>query len=78
MVIDRAGFEPGVDLLFGTDGMPADVAFALSAGLFPPLPGQRLSIDELAAGFGAAATEQTVVYEVDDAERSVRRVTGAG
>jgi hypothetical protein len=78
MVIDRAGFEPGADLLFGTDGMPADVAYALAAGLFPPCPGQRLSIDELAAGFGAAPGGGTAVYDIDDDARTVWRVTDAG
>lgn len=54
MLIDEAGFVPGVDLIFGSDGMPHGLACAATWSLFPPFPGQRLSLDELVAGFGAA------------------------
>ena len=53
MLIDRAGFCPGRDLLFGSDGMPHGVEFALQWSLFPPHPGQRLTMAELIAGHGA-------------------------
>jgi len=52
MLIDRAGFTPGRDLLFGSDGMPHGVEYALQWSLFPPFPGQRLTIAELVAGYG--------------------------
>jgi predicted amidohydrolase YtcJ len=55
MLIDDVGFVPGKDLLFGSDGMPQDLAFGLRWGLFPPFPGQRLTLDELLAGHGPAA-----------------------
>jgi predicted amidohydrolase YtcJ len=46
MLIDRAGFVPGEDLVFGSDGMPHGAAAALREALFPPCPGQRLTLGE--------------------------------
>jgi predicted amidohydrolase YtcJ len=51
MLIDEAGFVPGKDLLFGSDGMPHGASYALQSALFPPLPGQRLSLPEFVAGY---------------------------
>lgn len=54
MLIDECGFAPGRDLLFGSDGMPHGLAFAASHSLFPQAPGQKLTLDELVAGYGVA------------------------
>lgn len=51
MLIDRAGFCPGKDLLFGSDGMPHGAPAALRWGLSPDYESQRLTLDELAAGY---------------------------
>jgi len=51
MLIDKAGFVPGEDLIFGSDGMPHGVEYALKASLFPPYPGQKLSIEEFTAAY---------------------------
>ena len=51
MLIDNAGFVPGEDLIFGSDGMPHGADAALNAALFPPYPIQKLSIDEFVAGY---------------------------
>jgi predicted amidohydrolase YtcJ len=51
MLIDQAGFVPGEDLVFGSDGMPHGARHALECALFPPLPGQRLSLPEFVAGY---------------------------
>lgn len=51
MLIDKAGFGPGRDLVFGSDGMPHGARAALQGALFPPYPGQRLSLGEFAAGY---------------------------
>lgn len=51
MLIDRAGFKPGFDLVFGSDGMPHGAAAALQGALFPPYAGQRLSLEEFRAGY---------------------------
>lgn len=53
MLIDEAGFVPGVDLLFGSDGMPHGIAAALKDALFPPHHSQYLAFDELMAGYSA-------------------------
>jgi predicted amidohydrolase YtcJ len=51
MLIDEAGFVPGEDLVFGSDGMPHGVEFALQSSLFPPLPSQELTVEEFTAGY---------------------------
>lgn len=51
MLIDRVGFKPGKDLLFGSDGMPHGAEAALQWGLSPLYPGQRLTREELLAGY---------------------------
>jgi predicted amidohydrolase YtcJ len=72
-LVDRCGFRPGVDLLFGSDGMPHGVAPALRWALFPPFAGQRLSAEELLAGFGThPEVAGTATVEVDEGRREVR------
>ena len=71
MLIDRVGFVPGRDLVFGSDGMPHGVEYALQWSLFPAFPGQRLTLDELVAGYGTAGTGHSMV-EIDEAARTVR------
>lgn len=51
MLIDDAGYIPGRDLLFGSDGMPHGVQYALESALFPPFPAQRLELSEIVAGY---------------------------
>jgi len=51
MLIDDVGFVAGKDLLFGSDGMPHGVQSALESALFPPMPGQRLTLEEFCAGY---------------------------
>jgi len=51
MLIDDVGYVPGKDLLFGSDGMPHGAQYALESALFPPFPGQRLTLDEFVAGY---------------------------
>ncbi len=72
MLIDEAGFVPGKDLVFGSDGMPDGVAYAATQALFPPYPAQRLSLDELVAGYGAAeGCSGSVVIDIDGEARRV-------
>ncbi len=54
MLIDEAGFVPGRDLLFGSDGMPDGIAYAASESRFPPDPAQFIWGDGLVGGYGAA------------------------
>jgi predicted amidohydrolase YtcJ len=73
MLVDKAGFRPGQDLVFGSDGMPHGIAYAAQWSLFPPFEEQRLTLEELAAGYGPArGTSGTFAVEVDDREKTVR------
>ncbi len=76
MLIDEAGFVPGEDLLFGSDGMPHGPEFALRWGLFPYYDGQILTFEELAAGFGAARGKsgEGSAFALDGEARTVGRV----
>ncbi|HUW70726.1 MAG TPA: amidohydrolase family protein [bacterium] len=73
MLIDDVGFVPGVDLIFGSDGMPDGIAYAATVSLFPACPVQRLSIDELVAGYGPARgiSGSTTI----DIDHNAKRVT---
>jgi len=71
MLIDEAGFEPGEDLVFGSDGMPHGAQAALQWALFPDVPGQRLSAGELAAGYGPAWDKRRLKLSVDEGLRQV-------
>jgi len=51
MLIDDVGFVPGKDLIFGSDGMPTGIAGALQNSLFPPVPGQKISLDEFVSAY---------------------------
>lgn len=77
MLIDQAAFVPGVDLLFGSDGMPHGPEYALQWGLFPPYAGQRISIEEFMAAYSAGQCNVEVsckkqMAEIDDDAHSVR------
>ena len=72
MLLDQAGFRCGEDLIFGSDGMPHGVEYALQWSLFPPFPGQRLTVDELVAGHGLPPEGQGhSVLSVDEEGRQV-------
>lgn len=72
MLIDEAGFMPGIDLLFGSDGMPHGARYALQSALFPPFPGQRLKLSEFIAGYCMPDFENGFIdISVDDKERNV-------
>ena len=51
MLIDEVGFVAGEDLVFGSDGMPHGIEFAIEKSLFPSIDSQRLTIDEFQAGY---------------------------
>lgn len=76
MLIDEAGFVPGGDLLFGSDGMPHGPEEALRYSLFPAFPGQRLSIGEFEAGYGPARgmAGEGSAFSIDEAARTVFRL----
>lgn len=73
MLIDGAGFVPGNDLLFGSDGMPHGAQCALQQALFPPFESQRLSLEEFRAGYCMPDEEHGCIEaEIDERHRSVR------
>jgi len=72
MLIDRVGFQPGKDLLFGSDGMPHGLEDALQWALFPAFEGQRLSLEELRAGYGIPEGEGPFRVEIDVERHRVR------
>jgi predicted amidohydrolase YtcJ len=75
MLIDQAGFRCGEDLIFGSDGMPHGVEYALQWSLFPPFPGQRLTVEEFTSGCGLAPEGHGhTVLTVDEDRRKVRLV----
>ena len=80
MLIDKAGFTPGKDLVFGSDGMPHGPEYALAWSLFPAFAGQGLSIDEFIAGYSAEGREPPAgaSLEVDEGKRSVRQLRCSG
>jgi len=72
MLIDNVGFKPGIDLIFGSDGMPHGIKYALEMALFPPVPGQRLSLVEFIAGYCMETEEHGFIdLQIDEAKQTV-------
>lgn len=72
MLIDDVGYVPGKDLLFGSDGMPHGVQYALESALFPPFAGQVLTLDEFVAGYCMTDLENGFIdVAIDNENRKV-------
>jgi predicted amidohydrolase YtcJ len=65
MLIDEAGFVPGEDLIFGSDGMPHGAETALEAALFPPEEGQELTLEELIKGYTLPGEKSELEIQID-------------
>jgi hypothetical protein len=84
MLIDEAGFVPGADLIFGSDGMPHGPEYALQWSLFPAYEEQRLSLPEFEAGYGPergkaqGAEGEGSAFSIDYASRRVKRLERNG
>lgn len=79
MLIDQAGYVPGVDLLFGSDGMPHGIREGLRQSLFPPCAGQKLTVDEFTAGYcftGGGAGHIEARIDPDNRQVTFRIVLG--
>ncbi len=77
MLIDDYGFEPGSDLVLGSDGMPHGAEFALQQSLFPSVAAQKLTLDEFRAGYCLDdETQGTLEVEIKNGvvAAAVRRV----
>jgi len=73
MLIDDAGFVPGNDLLFGSDGMPPGAKEALQSSLFPPLPSQRIDLDEFIAAYCMPDQRQGwIEVDIDESRNEVQ------
>ena len=51
MLIDTVGFEPGVDLIFGSDGMPHGIEHGLKEVTTPTRESQKLTVEEFTLGY---------------------------
>ena len=51
MLIDKVGFQPGEDLIFGSDGMPHGVEHGLEEVTTPARENQRLTVEEFRRGY---------------------------
>ncbi len=66
MLIDDAGFMPGEDLLFGSDGMPHGMMSALQCSLFPPYAGQMLTLPEFKKGYCIPGAEDRWAVSIEN------------
>ena len=67
MLIDEAGFVPGKDLLFGSDGMPHGAKSALENSLFPVYESQRLTLDEFVKGYCVGSFDYgKISFDIED------------
>lgn len=65
MLIDEAGFVPGKNLIFGSDGMPHGATTALEAALFPPEEGQELTLEEFTEGYTIPSEKTELDIQID-------------
>jgi predicted amidohydrolase YtcJ len=78
MLIDRVGYVPGVDLYFGSDGMPHGAPEALRQSFFPEggYAGQVLTLDEFVAGYCLPdTTHGSIEVEIDQSLGSLSTVS---
>ncbi|MCF0206252.1 MAG: amidohydrolase family protein [Bacteroidales bacterium] len=72
MIIDKAGFTPGKDLIFGSDGMPTGIFGALQQSLFPPVAGQKLTLEEFVSGYCASDFKNGYIeFDIDKSKEKV-------
>jgi predicted amidohydrolase YtcJ len=67
MLIDDAGFIPGEDLIFGSDGMPHGIESAAGQCFLTGLDSQRISVEEFTAAYCLNDNSMgTIELTVDD------------
>ena len=70
MLIDEAGFVPGEDLIFGSDGMPHGIESAARQCFQPQLESQRVSPAEFIAAYGCGdLSHGSIELEIDESIR---------
>lgn len=72
MLIDKAGFVPGKDLVLGSDGMPHGVEFALEQSFWPPFSIQNLELSEFIDGYCVRERERFLSLEIDEYNKKIR------
>ncbi|MFO7735170.1 MAG: amidohydrolase family protein [bacterium] len=72
MLIDKAGFVPGKDLILGSDGMPHGVEFALEQCFWPPFPVQNLKLSEFVDGYCMKERDRFLDLEIDEHHKKIR------
>ena len=76
MLIDEAGFVPGENLIFGSDGMPHGIETALQSALFPPEEGQKLTLEEFVQGYTLPDEKIKLTIEIDYGNKRVKLLEG--
>jgi hypothetical protein len=76
MLIDEAGFIPGVDLVLGSDGMPHGFREGLRQSLFPPHAQQALSLQEFMAGYCLPEKSSPAGHIDVEIDHDARQVSG--
>jgi predicted amidohydrolase YtcJ len=72
MLIDEVGYNPGKDLIFGSDGMPHGIDYALEMSLFPPFSCQKLTLNEFVSGYCVADMKKGYIeIEIDEEGHSI-------
>ena len=59
MLIDKVGFQPGDDLIFGSDGMPHGVEHGLKEVTKPARENQKLTVEEFRLGYTGSSAGDT-------------------
>ncbi|MDD2385831.1 MAG: amidohydrolase family protein [Bacteroidales bacterium] len=72
MLIDKADFIPGKDLILGSDGMPTGIEGCIQQSIFPPISEQKLSLDEFVAAYCIDNTNHGhIEIEIDQLKKKV-------
>lgn len=71
MLIDEAGFIPGKDLIFGSDGMPSGVFEAIQQSLFPPIESQKITVEEFVNAYCTDNYNNYIELEISNADKKV-------
>ncbi|MDD2636113.1 MAG: amidohydrolase family protein [Bacteroidales bacterium] len=72
MLIDDASFIPGKDLILGSDGMPTGIEGCIQQSIFPPIPEQKLSLDEFVSAYCIDNTKYGhIEIEIDQLKKKI-------
>lgn len=72
MLINDAGFIPGKDLIFGSDGMPSGVHNAIQTSLFPPIENQKITLEEFVEAYCIENYEKYIEVEISNNKKKTK------